>query len=161
MLVGEAPGRDEDLLAEPFVGKAGQVLRENLKLVGVDPALCWITNVLKYRPNVTNRDPYVSEIQESIPYLTREVALVNPYLIVLLGRVATATFYPGEKFQNVRGNLYERQGRHVLSTYHPAAVLYSKAKLPEFQSHLRIVAEFTWHLREIGAVANDYGGYTE
>lgn len=144
LFIGEAPGKTEDTMGAPFVGPAGDILDEMLE--GVFPDVhslprIYLTNVLKYRPGERNRDPHVSEIQASIPYLTEEINAINPYLIVLLGRIPTRTFYPGEVFKNIRGKVLDRRGRKVLVTYHPAAILYHKDKLPEYQEHFAKIGE--------------------
>src|SRR5258708_1213773 len=144
LFVGEAPGKTEDVMGVPFVGPAGDILEEMLEEVFPDvyslPTI-YLTNVLKYRPGERNRDPHVNEIQASIPYLTEEINEINPYLIVLLGRIPTRTFYPGEVFKNIRGKVLDRRGRKVLITYHPAAILYHKDKLPEYQEHFAKIGE--------------------
>lgn len=154
LFIGEAPGKTEDVMGVPFVGPAGDILEDMLDEVFPDisslPTI-YLTNVLKYRPGERNRDPHVSEIQASIPYLTEEINAINPYLIVLLGRIPTRTFYPGEVFKNIRGKVLDRRGRKVLVTYHPAAILYHKDKLPEYQEHFAKIGEIVADHRMSGA----------
>jgi DNA polymerase len=154
LFIGEAPGKTEDTCGVPFVGPAGDVLEEMLEEVFSDiysGPTTYFTNVLKYRPGERNRDPHVSEIQASIPYLTQEINEINPYLIVLLGRIPTRTFYPGEVFKNIRGKVLDRRGRKVLATYHPAAILYHKDKLPEYQEHFAKIGEIVADYRSAQA----------
>ena len=154
LFVGEAPGKTEDTMGVPFVGPAGDILEEMIEDVFPDiyeGPTTYLTNVLKYRPGERNRDPHVSEIQASIPYLTQEINAINPYLIVLLGRIPARTFYPGEEFKNIRGKVLDRRGRKVLVTYHPAAILYHKDKLPEYQEHFAKIGEIVADHRLAGA----------
>lgn len=123
MFIGEGPGRVEDELGRPFVGPAGKLLEEVLSTIGWKREDVYITNVIKCRPP-DNRDPLAPEVEEHKPFLKRELELVRPKLIVLLGRHALQWFLPGEKISNVRGTA-KRKGQFVFfTTYHPAAVLY-------------------------------------
>lgn len=141
MFIGEAPGKEEDRLREPFIGVSGQILREMLETIEVSYDDCFITNVLKYRPSDFNRNPTSYELQQSLPYLSEEISTVNPYLVVLLGKVATSAFYPGLRFKDIRGQLFDRRGRKVLVTWHPAATIYQRDKLPEYRKDFLKIKE--------------------
>ncbi len=123
MFIGEGPGRVEDELGRPFVGPAGKLLEEALSAIGWRREDVYITNVVKCRPP-ENRDPLSPEVEEHKPFLERELELIKPKLIVLLGRHALQWFLPGEKIGEVRGTA-KRKGKFIFfTTYHPAAALY-------------------------------------
>lgn len=123
LLIGEAPGADEDLKGEPFVGRAGQLLDAMLKAINLDRQQVYISNVLKCRPP-DNRNPHVSEILCCDPYLQRQIALIQPKLILALGRVAAHHLLVS---QEALGKLREKQhnynGIPLLVSYHPAYLL--------------------------------------
>lgn len=123
MFIGEAPGRTEDTLARPFVGSAGRVLDHALARAGIDRASVYITNVVKCRPPM-NRRPRKDEIDSCIPYLMREIMLVNPRIICLLGRSAHDALLKGS-FREHRSRYVKRNGRIFFTTYHPAYVIYN------------------------------------
>jgi uracil-DNA glycosylase len=129
MLIGEAPGEQEDLQGEPFVGKAGQLLDNMLRAVGLTRAEAeadrqvYITNVLKCRPP-HNRNPEPTEVQRCAPFLQRQIELVRPRLIVAMGRFAVqALLDTAEPIGRLRGRVHHRQGVPVVVTYHPAYLL--------------------------------------
>jgi uracil-DNA glycosylase len=124
MLVGEAPGATEDALGRPFVGRAGQLLEELLGAAGLERAAVYITNVVKARPP-GNRDPRADEVAHHMPWLEVELALVQPRLVVPLGRHALAHFAPGVKISDVHGTVRTERGRTLFPLYHPAAALRS------------------------------------
>lgn len=129
MFIGEAPGFTEDKRKKPFVGKAGEVLEKQLNSISLLREDIFITNVVKYRPFDTNdrkknRTPTPYEVSKSIPCLGKEIYIVNPQTIVLMGRIATNTFYPEHTFRDLRGRFFVRNGRTIFITFHPAAVLY-------------------------------------
>jgi uracil-DNA glycosylase len=126
MFIGEAPGRTEDERGEPFVGAAGQVLAESLRQIGLERRDVYITNIVKCRPP-DNRDPSPEEVEEHRAILEEELEIVNPKLIVLLGRHALHWFLPGETISTVRGTAKRQGNRVYYITYHPAAVLYKPA----------------------------------
>jgi uracil-DNA glycosylase family 4 len=126
LFIGEAPGMHEDRQGRPFVGAAGQFLDELLASVGLDRASCFITNVIKCRPP-NNRDPEPVEITACAPYLDRQITLLNPKLIVTLGRYSMAKFFPGESISRIHGKLRNVGGRLVLPMYHPAAALHQNS----------------------------------
>jgi uracil-DNA glycosylase len=126
MLVGEAPGATEDALGRPFVGRAGQMLDEALAEAGLARADVWITNVVKARPP-GNRDPKAPEVAHWLPVLERELALVDPRVVVPLGRHALAHFAPGAKISAVHGTVLAWDSRVLYPLYHPAAALRGRA----------------------------------
>jgi len=125
MLVGEAPGAEEDRLGEPFVGRAGKLLDKILKAIGRSREKdVYICNVMKCRPP-NNRDPLASEVAQCEPYLMRQINLIRPGLIVALGRVAGTTLLKkeNETLKNLRGKIHDYHGTPLIVTYHPAALL--------------------------------------
>jgi uracil-DNA glycosylase len=130
LIVGEAPGENEDLCGEPFVGAAGKLLDNMLKAIGQERTRnVYITNVLKCRPPA-NRNPAPAEMAQCAPYLQRQVALLQPKIILALGRFAVQTLladgYPAVltvPLGKLRGQVYAYQGVPVVVSYHPAYLL--------------------------------------
>jgi uracil-DNA glycosylase len=123
VLVGEAPGASEDRLGRPFVGAAGRFLDTLLAEAGLSREDIFITNVLKSRPP-GNRDPRADEVAHSWPWLEAQLAVIEPELIVPLGRHALARFDPAAKIADVHGRPHEAGGRRLFPLYHPAAALH-------------------------------------
>jgi DNA polymerase len=126
LFVGEAPGRDEDLQGEPFVGRSGKLLdklvREEL---GMERSQCYIANVVKCRPP-DNRDPRPDEIAACRPYLEAQLASIAPTVVITLGNFATRLLLETDLgITKVRGRAYPRDGWQLVPTYHPAAALRS------------------------------------
>jgi DNA polymerase len=136
MLVGEAPGATEDALGRPFVGRAGKLLDEALAEAGLLRADVWITNVVKARPP-GNRDPKAPEVAHWLPVLERELALVDPRVVVPLGRHALAHFAPGAKISAVHGTALRWGERVLYPLYHPAAALRGRALRETFLADAR------------------------
>lgn len=132
MVVGEAPGEQEDLQGEPFVGAAGQLLDNMLRAVGRSRSGrgaqgAYIANVLKCRPPA-NRNPAPEEVAQCEPYLARQVALVQPRLIVAMGRFAVQSLLnTTEPIGRLRGRVHRYQGVPLIVTYHPAYLLRTPA----------------------------------
>ncbi|MGO8873653.1 MAG: uracil-DNA glycosylase [Acidimicrobiales bacterium] len=126
MFVGEAPGRDEDLQGEPFVGRSGRLLdRLLLEELGVGRDRCYIANVVKCRPP-DNRDPRPEEIAACRPYLTAQLELIRPSVVVTLGNFATRLLLQTDQgITKVRGRSYPMGEWQLVPTYHPAAALRS------------------------------------
>lgn len=123
MLVGEAPGANEDVAGIPFVGKAGQLLDELLADVGLPRSSVAVANVLKCRPP-KNRKPTRPEIANCRGFLDAQIALVDPAIVVALGGTAVEWFFgPGSKISELRGRFHDVGGRRVLATYHPSAAI--------------------------------------
>ena len=130
MFIGEGPGKNEDLQGRPFVGQAGQLLSQLLSEIGLTREQVFIANVLKCRPP-NNRDPLPDEVAACWPWLKKQIEIIDPVLIVLLGRFAMERFLPGSKISNVRGKVLRRNvpelGMRVfMPVYHPAAALYHR-----------------------------------
>lgn len=129
LLIGEAPGKNEDLKGEPFVGAAGKFLETMLGEIGMRREDIYITNVVKYRPP-DNRDPTPEEIDDCAEWLHEQVTLIDPKIIVTLGRHALNRFFPDAKISEVHGQAFRRElpgiGTRVFYVlYHPAAALYN------------------------------------
>ena len=122
MFIGEGPGYHEDQQGRPFVGAAGQFLEGLLASIGTTRQQVFIANMIKCRPP-QNRDPLPEEISACNKYLERQIELVNPKLIVTLGRFSLSRFFPGDSIGRSRGKLREKDGRKVYPVMHPAAGL--------------------------------------
>ena len=124
MFVGEGPGREEDLRGEPFVGRSGQLLdRLMAEELGIGRDRCYIANVVKCRPP-DNRDPLPDEIELCRPFLTRQIELVRPAVVVTLGNFAMRLLLgTTDGIRSVRGRVYPFGDAHLVPTYHPAAAL--------------------------------------
>lgn len=129
MVIGEAPGADEDRQGEPFVGKAGQLLTSMLRAMGLAREQVFIANILKSRPP-GNRDPKPDEARACLPYLFRQIELVNPTLLLCVGRIAAQTLLETDTpIGKLRGRLHRLPtGRPMIVTYHPAYLLRSPAE---------------------------------
>ena len=123
MFIGEGPGFHEDQQGRPFVGPAGQFLEGLLASIGTRREQVFITNVVKCRPP-QNRDPLPGEIAACGKYLDRQIELINPKLIVTLGRFSLGRFFPGESISKSRGKAREKNGRLIYPVMHPAAALH-------------------------------------
>ncbi|MGO9482398.1 MAG: uracil-DNA glycosylase [Candidatus Kryptoniota bacterium] len=123
VLIGEAPGADEDEQGEPFVGRAGQLLNKILAAVQLKREDVYICNILKCRPP-NNRDPLPEEVAACEPFLKRQLEIMQPKLILCLGRIAAQTLLKTKAtLSELRNNIYQYQGIKVLVTFHPAALL--------------------------------------
>lgn len=126
MFVGEAPGKTEDEQGKPFVGAAGKILAAMLESIGLKREDVYITNVVKCRPPM-NRDPLSEEVACCADYLQREIEIIRPKLIILLGRHAMDRFLPGLKISKDHGRPFRRNGQVYFPVYHPAATIYHQA----------------------------------
>ncbi|HAX49957.1 MAG TPA: uracil-DNA glycosylase [Ignavibacteria bacterium] len=123
VVIGEAPGADEDSQGEPFVGKAGQLLNKILEATGFSRDEVFILNILKCRPP-GNRNPAPDEVELCRPYLEKQLKLINPKLILLLGKVASESLLKTkEPLNKLRGKTHDYKGWKVRVTFHPAALL--------------------------------------
>lgn len=123
MLIGEAPGRDEDLKGIPFVGRAGQLLTLMLQSIKLKREEVFIANVLKCRPP-NNRDPQPDEIEKCEPYLLKQIKMISPKLIVTLGRFASASLLRTKSaLGTLREDIHQYNDVPLIVTYHPAALL--------------------------------------
>ena len=130
MVVGEAPGSNEDKTGRPFAGRAGNLLNELLSSVGIKRSQIYITNMLKCRPP-SNRDPQQTEIDSCEPYLALQISLIQPSVIITLGRFSFSNFFPGIPLSKARGIVREWNGIKILPVYHPAAALYNPGLKPK------------------------------
>lgn len=132
VFIGEAPGKNEDLQGLPFVGAAGKFLNEMLDSVGLERSDVYITNIVKYRPP-NNRDPLPEEKKEFFPYLMQQLGVIQPKIVVPLGRHSMNAFLPDLRISEVHGKAYRRKlmidGKETdivfVPLYHPAAALYN------------------------------------
>ncbi|MDD3840232.1 MAG: uracil-DNA glycosylase [Clostridia bacterium] len=131
MLIGEGPGRDEDIQGKPFVGKAGQLLTKILNAIDLDRGDVYIANIVKCRPPY-NRVPTPDEAQACIPILRYQTAVIHPKIIVCLGSTAAKyIIHQDARITQIRGEWINRKGYWLMPTFHPAALLrdVSKKKL--------------------------------
>ena len=145
VLVGEAPGRDEDLQGEPFVGRAGQLLNKILGAISLERKDVYICNILKCRPP-NNRDPQEDEVEQCEPYLLRQLSIINPKIIVCLGRIAAQNLMKTTlDLKNLRGKIHDYNGIQMIVTYHPAALLRNpnlkRATWDDFQKVQKLYEE--------------------
>lgn len=124
VLIGEAPGKNEDLKGEPFVGASGNFLNEMLATIGLKREDIYITNIVKYRPP-NNRDPLPEEKTTFLPYLQLQLDIIQPKVVVTLGRHSMNCFLPDLKISQVHGEPKRYKGQVYLPLYHPAAALYN------------------------------------
>ena len=131
MFVGEGPGEQEDLQGVPFVGPAGKLLDTMLELIDLDRTKVYIANIVKCRPP-RNRDPLPEEQEACCSFLARQIALVDPHIIVCLGRIAGQGIMKADlRITREHGIWYEHDGRMYMATYHPSALLRDESKRPE------------------------------
>jgi uracil-DNA glycosylase len=139
MFIGEAPGADEDRLGEPFVGRAGQLLNAMIRAIGMRREDVYIANIVKCRPP-RNRDPQADEATACAPFLRRQIELVSPDVIVVLGRIAAAHLLgTSAPLSSYRGRWRRWEGRDVLPTFHPAYLLRSPAAKAQSWTDLKQV----------------------
>lgn len=124
IFIGEAPGAKEDELGRPFVGAAGKFLDEMLASIELDRSAVYISNIVKYRPP-GNRDPRPEEIEAFKPYLKQQIEIIQPNLIVFLGRHSMNVFLPELRISEAHGRAFKRDGNVYMPLYHPAAALYN------------------------------------
>lgn len=133
VFIGEAPGKNEDEQGLPFVGAAGKFLNEMLAAAGMDRSDVYITNIVKYRPP-DNRDPTAQEKQEFWPYLARQLEIIDPKVIITLGRHSMEFFLPDAKISQIHGHAVRKKVKYhdgtehewlIVPLYHPAAALYN------------------------------------
>jgi uracil-DNA glycosylase family 4 len=129
MLIGEAPGFEEERQREPFVGPAGEKLNGILKAMGLERSSVYISNICKFRPMVegnqgtSNRAPNDAEMASCLPYVLTEISIIKPKVIVALGAVACKGLGIGEGVMRLRGRFYDVQGIQTMVTYHPSYIL--------------------------------------
>jgi len=175
MIIGEAPGKEEDRLQSPFVGPAGELLDNIIKSVGWSSEKdFYITNIIKCRPvgepgsGKQNKTPLISHRQACSPYLTREIEYVDPYLIVLTGASAVKAIL-GEEIKEVGSSMGELAGRILHSKkfpkpvffvmYHPAAILHAKPNPERYQELRKLTWEHIQLLKRIDEELQDEGSF--
>jgi DNA polymerase len=144
MFIGEAPGRCEDEKGRPFVGAAGKLLDELLQKAGIDRSQVFITNVVKCRPP-GNRVPETDEVDACRPYLDRQIALLRPKVICVLGRTAYSSLLGGGSITANRGKIVEKAGQRYFLTIHPAAAIYRKSLVSVLETDLKKLAASVAH----------------
>ena len=151
MFIGEGPGEQEDLQGEPFVGAAGKFLDEMLSIIDLGRHNCYIANIVKCRPP-RNRDPQEEEQEACIGYLRNQVALIQPKIIVCLGRIAAKKIInPDYRITKEHGQWVHSNGIWMSAIYHPSALLRDLSKRPEtFEDLLRIREKYREVHAEIG-----------
>lgn len=149
--IGEGPGEQEDLKGEPFVGRGGKLLDDMLELIDLDRTKLYIANMVKCRPP-KNRDPLETEQMACAEWLRRQIDLLQPKLIVCLGRISAMKFIkPDFRITKEHGQWFNVDGRRVMALYHPAALLRDPNKRPEtfddlkrLQAEIRAVCDHTY-----------------
>ncbi len=148
MFVGEGPGEQEDLQGIPFVGPAGKLLDDMLSIIDLDRTNCYIANIVKCRPP-RNRDPLETEQDACIDYLRNQVALIQPKIIVCLGRIAAMRLIRSDfRITKEHGQWIEKNGVWMSAIYHPSALLRDPYKRPETFDDLLSLRD---KIRETGA----------
>ena len=141
LFVGEAPGDNEDKMGVPFVGRAGKLLNEYLDAVGIERESVYIANILKCRPP-KNRDPRPSEEDACIDFLKRQIALLQPKLIVCLGRIsAKRLISKSYKISDEHGVWFDFEGIPITAVYHPALLLRDPRKKGEMMTDMQIISD--------------------
>jgi len=154
MFIGEAPGYYESVQRKPFVGKSGQFFTRTLEAVGYPRSTVYITNIVKVRPP-DNRDPVPDEIKAYRPYLDKEIEIIQPKLIITLGRFSMAKFLPTVKISQVHGRLHKvnwgKKCVFILPMYHPAAALRSPQTSKSFVEDFQKIPKILEWIQEKGS----------
>ncbi len=142
MFIGEAPGAEEDRQGKPFVGRAGQLLTEMLRAIGLSRDEVFIANILKSRPP-GNRDPQVPEVAACMPFLQKQIQLIQPKLLVALGRIAAQNLLKSTAaLSRLRGQIHYFETIPLLATYHPAYLLRTPLDKAKAYEDLKKIQEF-------------------
>jgi uracil-DNA glycosylase len=141
IFVGEAPGRNEDMHGEPFVGAAGKRLDMILEDTGIDREDVYITNIVKCRPP-KNRVPSKQEEEACNDFIKQEIEIINPKIICIMGNTAYGTLLDGKEITKNHGKIVEKDGRKFFVTFHPAATIYNQKLVDELKNDFRRLAEF-------------------
>jgi len=155
MFIGEGPGAREDEQGRPFVGASGKFLDQLLEQAGVTRAEVWITNVVKCRPP-GNRDPLPNEVETCTSnYLQHQIKIVDPSIIVTLGRFSMNLFFKGAKITQIHGQMRKVEDHFVIAMYHPAAALHQMALKPAIMADFAKLPELLKEARaELGKPAS-------
>lgn len=139
MFIGEGPGQQEDLTGIPFVGRAGQLLSQILEIIDLDRSRYYIANIVKCRPP-QNRDPLSEEQDACIPHLEEQIQLIDPKIIVCLGRIAACRLIRSDfRITREHGQWVHKQGRWMTALYHPSALLRDLSKRPDTFDDLKSI----------------------
>jgi uracil-DNA glycosylase family 4 len=141
MFIGEAPGWHEDQQGRPFVGPAGQFLDRLLASIDLKRGQVYIANVIKCRPT-GNRDPLPSEITNCQPWLDKQIEIINPRMIVTLGRYSMARYFPGKTISKIHGTAQKQDGIIYFAMYHPAAALHQQSLMLTIEADMRKIPAF-------------------
>jgi len=141
MFIGEAPGRDEDKLGRPFIGRAGQLLTKIIESIGIKREDVFIANIIKCRPP-ENRNPLPSEIAACSPYLLKQIELIKPKVICALGKFSAQTLLKSETpISRLRGKFYDYHGIKLMPTYHPAYLLRNSSGKKDVWEDMLMIAK--------------------
>jgi uracil-DNA glycosylase family 4 len=154
MFIGEGPGFHENQQGEPFVGAAGNYLNDLLQLIGLSREDTFITNVVKCRPP-GNRDPLPGEIEACKAFLDRQIALINPKMIITLGRYSMARWFPSARISRVHGQARRVGERLIYPMYHPAAALHQPSLRTVIEEDIRCIPELLNKLDSIPETAEE------
>jgi uracil-DNA glycosylase len=136
LFIGEAPGANEDKQGRPFVGQAGALLEQLLAAIDLRRTDVFITNIVKCRPP-ENRDPLPGEVSACVGYLQQQIELLNPRMIVTLGRYSMAHFFPKESISRVHGVPRQKDALTIFPMYHPAAALHQPSLKAQLEADMR------------------------
>ena len=139
IFVGEAPGADEDVQGEPFVGRAGHLLTKIIEAIGLTRVDVYIANVIKWRPP-GNRNPEPDEVEQCEPFLFRQIEIIKPKVIVALGKFAAQTLLRTlDPISRLRGRVYDYRGAKLIPTFHPAYLLRTPSSKREVWEDMKVV----------------------
>lgn len=145
ILIGEAPGVEEDKKGRPFVGRAGEILDDALRFANLKRKDLFITSVVKCRPP-DNHTPTLEERKACNHYLKRQIDIIKPKIICLLGNIALQTFFKKASIGKLRGKAIEKDGHVYFCTYHPAAVLYNASLKTTIHKDMKRIKELIKNL---------------
>jgi len=152
ILTGEAPGYYESIQGRPFVGAAGQLLTQLLKSIGLERTQVFICNMLRHRPP-ENRDPLPQEIEACAPFLDKQIEIIDPKIIVTLGRFSLSKFLPSEYISKIHGQArfvdFAGKKRIIIPMYHPAAALRSSIMMEEIKKDFQKIEQFLERSQEL------------
>jgi DNA polymerase len=150
MFIGEGPGFYEDKQGLPFVGRSGDLLNKMLTTIGLKREEVFITNVVKHRPP-ENRDPLPDEILACKSFLDRQIEIIDPAVIVTLGRFSMARYFPNGKITQIHGQPKYDERRAYYPLFHPAAVLRSDSMMPAYEADFKRLLEVIAKVKELRA----------
>lgn len=147
LFIGEAPGRNEDQKGEPFVGSAGKILTEALSSAGLSRDDVYITNVVKCRPP-NNRIPLQEEKESCQSYLSKELEIIKPKIICIMGNTAYGSLLNGNSITKNRGKIIEKDGQKYFLTIHPAATIYNQELKSVLKDDIKTLVEILDRLKK-------------